>query len=444
MTPLKGLTAIFILMMLLAALTTAACGSQDQPTDTSPAATPTRAAALPATTTAPAEPTRQPAASTAVPTRIQETPSSPATVEPQHPTPAQTPADARTQPPAGPSPSGQETPAARAEPTATPQTGGICDRTPAVQDAILAALDQSACSAVTDVDLATIKSLSLKTVSVSATDVAGLTAITDIDLELTEGLDAHLASLTTLRNAHITFHLEQTYGEPVPEEVSERYNIPEDFLPHRTPNDQSQSEIAFDTLYFTISQGLYPGYLHSKGPAPADSTGLASHLLASRYAATNVHIIDRSFQSRETLTSYPLPNLDAGAISHLTIEIEVNTPQGTQPPSSLRVEPGRDWARVNQAVIGNRVSSLKLVLLNPDIRFQIPEDFLHRNQIAGPLTLEIRGSRLSVDERAFYNAYNLEELHLDFRGPADEHQLYFTTRGQVVSPSGTGFVNRSQ
>ena len=210
--------------------------------------------------------------------------------------------------------------ATQAEPTATPQTGGICDRTPAVQDAILAALDQTPCSEVTDDDLATVKALSLETDSVSAADVASLTDITDIDLKLTDGLDAHLTSLTTLRNSHITFHLPQTeIPSAITEQFSARYNIPNDFLPHQhqdeygRPIPTTPQSTRFDNLRFTILPTWYPGYANYRGNAPegrgnrisVHSTTLVHHLIGSNWAATNAHITERPWWDYPKWQSVP-------------------------------------------------------------------------------------------------------------------------------------------
>lgn len=382
----------------------------------------------------------------------------------------------------------QATPATQEEPAPSAEAAGICGRTPAMQRAILAALGQSACSEVTDADLATITALSLKTDSVSAADVAGLTAITDIDLELTDGLDAHLASLTTLRNAHITFHLITT-NQPILREASERYNIPEDFLPHTVvqphiealldvdaspygpqhpvtqfisgelePGSTSAEFAAqayrefliqeldteflaeqpgFHNLRFTISDGQYPGYPYSEGPAKREHRGLSSHLLASGWIATNVHIVDHSNRSILAITQPFHGPLTAGTITNLVIEFE--TPPDFRGSHELRGGYGTEF------YTGRNLRSLKIVHLNPDETLYIPEDFLPGGQISGDpyFTLEIKG-RLDVHNKAFYNVYFLKELHLDPESDGDEHPLHFNVGRYVVPPSGTGFINLSQ
>ena len=379
----------------------------------------------------------------------------PPTDEPQQPTPTQTPADAQTQPPAGQSPSGQATPATRAEPTHTPQTGGICDRMPAVQDAILAALGQSACSAVTDADLATVTSLALKTESVSAADVAGLTAISDIELELTDGLDAHLASLTTLRNAHITFHLRQTPipPYPVPEHMVTPYNIPGDFLPHQHQDEYGQwihstpPPTRFDNLRFTILPGWYPGYSvnvlrrdRTEGPGGRLSSHpptLVHHLVGSNWAATNVHITERSWDN--FFPSLTIPQMSFENITHLNIEVEYIAHEGPSPFEGSYHEGDIDDLRRNS------LTSLKIVNLTPDIPLYIPENYisLHPGTDTGIpiLTVEIRGL-LGIHPEAFHYAF-LKELHLDPEPDGYEHRLTLSDwMNHFGPPEGTGWCAR--
>ena len=328
----------------------------------------------------------------------------------------------------------QATLPAQEEPAPSAEAAGICGRTPAVQDAILAALNQTACSAVTDANLATITALSLKTDRVSAADVAGLTAITDIDLELTDGLDAHLASLTTLRNAHITFHLVTT-NQPILREASERYNIPDDFLPHKDPDGDPQSDTGFDNLRFTISEGRYPGYPYSESPGGAS---LPEHLVASNWAATNVHITERTWSANPP--SLTIPQMGFSNITNLTIEVEYIAHEDARPISAIGA-PSDIYDRTR-----NSLTSLKIVNLTPDIPLSIPENYisLHPGKDTGipTLTVEIRGRIRNVHKEAFHSAF-LKELHLDPETDGDEHRLTFDSLFVRPPAEGTGWCVES-
>ena len=92
-------------------------------------------------------------------------------------------------------------------------TDGICDRTQRVKDRILVQLRSDDCSAVTDADLASVKSLGLRrnpstesefTLSLQSGDFDGLVSLTELDLadtglrSLPPGVFAGLTNLVTL------------------------------------------------------------------------------------------------------------------------------------------------------------------------------------------------------------------------------------------------------
>ena len=74
-------------------------------------------------------------------------------------------------------------------PDAQAQVGGVCSRTPQVQDALVAAAPVTTCSAVTDAHLATITELNLTSASITSLkegDFAGLSALEFLSLSFNE------------------------------------------------------------------------------------------------------------------------------------------------------------------------------------------------------------------------------------------------------------------
>ena len=74
-------------------------------------------------------------------------------------------------------------------PDAQAQVGGVCSRTPQVQDALVAAAPVTTCSAVTDAHLATITELNLTSASITSLkegDFAGLSALAFLSLSFNE------------------------------------------------------------------------------------------------------------------------------------------------------------------------------------------------------------------------------------------------------------------
>ena len=431
-----GLTATtLILALLLAAI--AACGS-DEPT---PRSNGDQATQTPTSEMTPSPQAQQDQA----PQREASTPSPDTTGTPHRPaqSPASTPdeksrsAHSTTTPvqentPQAPAKPGATESAAAVPPTPETETGGICARTPAVKEAILAALDMQSCSAVEDSHLATVTSLDIASDRISPEDVAGLTAITDIKVQLFDGLDAHLANLTTLRNAHITFHLAQMpFTYPLPEDIAAPWRIPDDFLPHQDefaywPGSPSTSS-KFDNLRFTILPGLYPGYLSADPDAPESPSGygsLATDLVASNWAATNVHINETvwwDYPDWRSVPSLAIPQMEFWNITHLTIEFDVKPLDADSSPSDIRASGTIDDRGTNSLI------SLKIVNLNPDAQLELPENYISRpmpeNNIP-ELTVEIRGLIGDVDSDAFRYAA-MKELHLDLNEGREEHTLYF-------------------
>lgn len=157
-------------------------------------------------------------------------------------------------------------------------------------------------------------------------------------------------------------------------------------------------------------------------------------LVASNWAATNVHITERSWDER--FASLTIPHMRFWNITHLTVEVEYIAPDGDTLPSRIR-------SSSNPDLFGrNSLTSLKIINLNPGIALTIPENFITREDNSGNPTyvVEIRGPLRTVHKEAFHFA-QMKELHLDPDHDGNEHRLTF--HRYVRPPEGTGWCTKS-
>ena len=459
MKPKTGLPAFAILLLVIAMTLIIACGSE------SPSATPNNASVNTDTpaTEAPAIPedssdtpstatpratdssngrvatkTKEPNVTGADATRSRNQISG-ETATPEPTTAAQSPE-------ATPRHQATATQAPHADPT--PESSGICSRTPAVKEAIMEALAETSCSAVTEDQLAQVDSLTFTADKVDADDVAGLTAITSIDLTLTGAPKAQLASLTTLKDATISLTLPPTipYGTRLTDEQKAQnqknladYTVADDFLPFAENDDENRwtspedRDASFDTLRFNITGGGLP--------RTSEFVTMAHHLLDQGYPADHLTINDDSSQAYGILnftSEYKEANrpLTARAVKNLTLILK--HPPGVD--RSIRTSKHwlyRDW-----------VDSITIINENPNRTLQIRSDFMTCEAGAKAtysadsvsyhtFELEIRG-RIEIDPAAFKYCHAIKLLSLDPEPSGKLHQLRFD-RG-VTPPQGIGFT----
>ena len=426
MKPLHAIPAILAFLILTAAV---ACASDTpQPTPNQPQPTSALAATPAPQSTPVTQETDRPTAASATPATPINPRQTPTGSNPPR-TPPPEPTKASSAPPATPEPAAE--------------TGGICPRNPAVTAAILEALETSSCATVTDDHLASIKSLTITAQRVDAEDVAGLSTITDLELQLTSGVQAHLASLTTLKNATITLTLPPPPTTkpyfPSDEEVA-LHTIPVDFLPHfygkTSPRDNLRyddssitvpPDAGFETINYFITGGRTPKLW------PIES--MAHQLLQQRYQTTNLTITDRSLEAIKILArepshppsipTQPLDHPTGGTVQNLTLIITGN-PDG----SSLNAKPHFLSGTI-------RVPNLKIINASETNTMNFPKDFLTTTYGSRPYHVEIRG-KIKVNQQAF-DARDIASLHLDPRPSGDDHQLAKPWYDHSRIPEGSGW-----
>ena len=299
----------------------------------------------------------------------------------------------------------------------------------------MAALQMQSCSAVQDSDLDTVTKLTITAETVSAEDVAGLTAITDLELELNNGLNAHLAALTTLRRAEITINLPTVLPEEEYKADEPPWGIPEDFLPPkfltRFGTYEENTFAGFDHLRFNISPGFYPIDIG------LESLGLA--ILDRRFQTKTLHLRDESERSSAVLTrggghGWISRGMAPQITENLVIELRPRKPRNG--PTLYLYEDGLNP--------GDKVQSFTLVNLNPEVKLSLPDDaFPRRDALRHLKYVEIRGN-LEIDRYALQVLEAVEELHLDPESDGDPHHLYIWRKDvdgePLPPPTGTGFV----
>ena len=461
MNQTRRLPTIATLLLVIAMTIILACGSESPTTERTTTAPPAsentdlkntpdspndaETASIPATENTeamtPATTASQPAKGTPSPTVDDAT-------KPPQQTPGQTattdPATGVVRPQSTPGPQVAATEAPHQGPT--PETGGICSRTPAVKEAIMEALAATSCSAVTEDQLAQVDSLTLSTDKVDADDVAGLTGITTIDLTLTGAPMAQLASLTTLKNATISLTLPPTIpsgtrltAEQIAQNEKNKadYTVADDFLPFgethsqygdRVPNPDPDGQ-HFDSLRFNITGG---GLVNEH---------MARQLLQRRYQADNLTVDDDSSEAYGILRSrseYKEANLPLTFRSVKNLTLILNHPPG----KDGSVHTGKHW------LYRDWVDSITIINENSNRALQIRSDFMTCEAGAKAtysadsvsyhtFKLEIRG-RIEIDPAAFKYCHAIELLSLDPDPYGKLHQLKFD-RG-VTPPQGTGFT----
>ena len=437
MSRIAGLTAIpLILALMLAAF--AACGS-DEPT-AHPTIDRTTETTTTGNTPAPDAQREQTAAkddsSAPEPTGTPQPPAQstastseePATTSRSTKSPPE--GEETAQPPV--TPDSTET-AAAVPPTPEPETGGICARTPAVQEAILSALGMEACSQVEDSHLATVTTLKVTAEKVSPEDVAGLTAITDLDLELNGGINAHLAALTTLRRAEITINLPVVRPEQLHTEGDPPWAVPDDFLP-RSQKSTDTSFAGFEYLRYNISPGYYP--------VDRTHANLGQALLTRYIAARTLHLRDESETSWKLLTYATERYLAPETTENLVVELRIPTRIPGQ-QYDTRITLGNYLG--SHLKPGPKVQSFTLVSLNPEVEINLYNDTFSWSDAMRHLKyVEIRG-RLEIEPYALSDLREVEELHLDPDSSGNPHRLHVGRThvdGEPTLPpvTGTGFV----